>query len=299
MVYYAVAKGKKPGIYTDWETASLMVNGFSQPKYKKFKLKKEAEEYMELNSTKISNSLNLTFNDENVVSDTMDTFEKLFIKQPTKLKTEILYQNFIPDYCVYTDGACIDNGKPSAVAGFGIYFGKNDPRNLSEKVPSTFKQSNNVGELMAIIKAYDIIKYDLEQGKKIEIFSDSIYAINCATKYGEKMEEKEWSKKKGEIPNKELVQQIYKLYGSNQNIKFTHIKAHTGLNDIHSIGNDEADKLANNSVINDLAKKIFLNVPFKLKDKAKEFGAIFDPDIKKWYIRDNFMNKDEILEMFE
>ena len=26
---------------------------------------------------------------------------------------------------VYTDGACVDNGKPYARAGYGVYFGKN------------------------------------------------------------------------------------------------------------------------------------------------------------------------------
>ena len=32
---------------------------------------------------------------------------------------------------VYTDGACINNGKPNARAGIGVYFGENDSRNIS------------------------------------------------------------------------------------------------------------------------------------------------------------------------
>ena len=34
--------------------------------------------------------------------------------------------DFIPDYNIYTDGACINNGKTNAKAAIGIYFGKND-----------------------------------------------------------------------------------------------------------------------------------------------------------------------------
>ena len=33
---------------------------------------------------------------------------------------------------VYTDGCCIGNGKDGSFRGIGVYFGENDPRNLSE-----------------------------------------------------------------------------------------------------------------------------------------------------------------------
>ena len=35
------------------------------------------------------------------------------------------------DIYVYTDGACSNNGTPNAKAGYGIYFGKNDFRNIN------------------------------------------------------------------------------------------------------------------------------------------------------------------------
>ena len=139
------------------------------------------------------------------------------------------------DYYVYTDGACSRNGRTNAKAGIGIYFGENDPRNISECIIG--KQTNNTAELKAIIKAFDIIKNDIPT-KKIAIVSDSIYAIRCCTTYGEKI-----INNPKKIPNKELVLQAYKLY-RNTNVKFIHIAAHTNNNDIHSIGNKNADKLA-------------------------------------------------------
>ena len=34
-------------------------------------------------------------------------------------------------FVIYTDGACSNNGKVYARAGIGVYFGENDPRNVS------------------------------------------------------------------------------------------------------------------------------------------------------------------------
>ena len=90
-------------------------------------------------------------------------------------------------------------------------------------------------------------------------------------------------KDKSEIKNFELVQELYQLVEQN-NIKYEHIKAHTGLDDEHSYGNEQADRLANNAIGNfDIVKRISLSIPFDSKDKAKELGAKWDKDIKKWY----------------
>ena len=37
-----------------------------------------------------------------------------------------------PPLNIYTDGACSNNGKPTAKAGFGVWFGENDERNVSQ-----------------------------------------------------------------------------------------------------------------------------------------------------------------------
>ena len=41
--YYAVAVGKKPGIYTKWDECKAMVHGFPGAVYKSFKTLEEAE----------------------------------------------------------------------------------------------------------------------------------------------------------------------------------------------------------------------------------------------------------------
>ena len=146
---------------------------------------------------------------------------------------------FEPDYYVYTDGACSNNGKATASAGIGIYFDKDDKRNVSQKVVG--KQTNNVAELSAIIQTYGIIEADIISGKKIAIVTDSEYAIKCVTTYGLKCHNKNWLV---DIPNKELVKLAYDMYKNKANITFIHIRAHTKNTDIHSLGNACADKLA-------------------------------------------------------
>lgn len=45
-VYYAVRKGRKPGVYTDWKEVQRQVIGFKGAIFKKFKTKEEAEEFV-------------------------------------------------------------------------------------------------------------------------------------------------------------------------------------------------------------------------------------------------------------
>lgn len=202
------------------------------------------------------------------------------------------------DYYVYTDGACSNNGRENAMAGIGIFLGQDDPRNVSELVEG--KQSNNTAELTALIKTWPIIEKDILDGKKVTIVSDSIYAIRCVSSYGEKCAQNCWKK---DIPNKELVKVAYEIYKDNKNVEFMHIKAHTDNQDVHSIGNDGADSLANKAIGLDSCpytspEKIYLNVSYHEKDKVKALGGQWDPKKKKWYIFDDNNEKDNILESY-
>jgi ribonuclease HI len=215
MPFYAVANGISIGIFSNWDECNQSVKGFKNAIYKKFTNKADAEEFIRVNSV---------------------TTEEPSI--PIENTVE-----FIPDYYVYTDGACSNNGRSNASAGIGIFFDTNDSRNLSQKIEG--KQTNNTAELMAIIQTYHIIESDINSGKKIGIVSDSEYAIKCVSSYGEKCHLTGWKK---EIPNKELVKTVYELYKDKPNIRFIHIRAHTDNTDLHSIGNDNADKLANQAI---------------------------------------------------
>ena len=208
---------------------------------------------------------------------------------------------FTPDIIVYTDGACIHNGKPNAKAGIGVYFAKDDPRNLSKPVDG--KQTNNTAELGAIWEAYKILKKEIEVDKKnVLIYSDSQYAIRCCTTYGSKVAAMNpESEKAKQVPNYAIVIKMYNKFKGLRNVRFQHIRAHTGAQDIHSRGNDEADRLANEAIgvkpgTLERNKKTYLNVPFSAKEEAKFMGAKWDAKKKKWYYEDTISkDKQEVL----
>jgi ribonuclease HI len=233
MPFYAVAKGKKSGIYNTWSECQLQVTGVSGCIFKKFENEKEAENFIKQNIEKNNIEISTNIKAEAINPSGKNAFDIMMSKNISSI-----------DYYVYTDGACLNNGQSNARAGIGIYFGENDSRNVSLQLPSTQKQTNNVAELEAILQTYPLIENDVNEGKVICIVSDSEYAIRCLTTYGASCESGKWKK---EIPNKELVQKVYMIY-KGKNIQWMHIRAHTGKNDIHSIGNDGADKLANGSI---------------------------------------------------
>lgn len=203
---------------------------------------------------------------------------------------------------VFTDGACSNNGKPSAKAGIGVYFDKEDIRNLSKRVDG--KQSNNTAELSAVIEVFKVLKEEIDLKRDIIIYSDSEYTIKCCGSYGEKCKKKDWKNKKGYIPNHELVSELYELFIINPNVTINHVKAHTGLNDDLSLGNEGADRLANEAIgvtscpYENKKHKYYLNVPYADKEKAKSFGSKWDPKKKKWYYEGNDDNLIKLQEMF-
>lgn len=142
---------------------------------------------------------------------------------------------------VYTDGACSNNGYKNARAGIGVYFGDYDIRNISMRLGSGFKQTNNVAELVAICEAIKTMKN--EKYDRINIYTDSTYAIKCCLDFGEKV----INENKTDAPNFDIIKKLHDLK-KDMNINFMHIYSHTKDTDIHSIGNEYANKLATDSI---------------------------------------------------
>ena len=199
MPYYAVANGKNIGIFLNWNDCNNSVKGYKNALYKKFDTEEEADKFI------LTNKKNINDNNKQKQNNKTLFFDTIINKQPDDVVA------FIPEYYVYTDGACSNNGKDNALSGIGIFFGINDNRNVSKKIEG--KQTNNTAELSAIIETYYIIENDIISGKKIAIVSDSEYSIKCVSSYGEKCYKKSWNV---DIPNKELVKIAYEMYrGSN------------------------------------------------------------------------------------
>ena len=146
---------------------------------------------------------------------------------------------------IYTDGSCKNNGKTNAKASYAVFFSKSDHRNICELLSG--EQTNNRAELSAIYKALQILYNDqTSKYKNIIIFTDSLYSLNSITIWSVLWKENNWkTKNKKDVKNKDLIQDILSYIKLFPNIKLQYIKAHTNLLDEDSLGNQQADLLAN------------------------------------------------------
>jgi len=121
---------------------------------------------------------------------------------------------------VYTDGACLNNGKANARCGGGVWFGPDDPRNLAFRVPGNH-QSNQIGELAATVVAIQRTPHFYP----LEIISDSQYVIKGLTEHLHHWEDRGWIR----IQNIQLFQTAaFLLKRRSTRTCFTWVKGHNG-----------------------------------------------------------------------
>ena len=128
---------------------------------------------------------------------------------------------------VFTDGSTLNNQeKGNRKGGVGVFFGDDDPRNLSISLEETDdnKVTNQVAELLACVKAIEKIK---DKGKKIIIYTDSMYIVNMMKIWAINWEKNDWKKSDGKpVLNIDLVKTLYN-YNNSYNVEFRHVRSHT------------------------------------------------------------------------
>jgi len=161
--------------------------------------------------------------------------------------THLLVQNQQPleigsnSFVVYTDGACSNNGSKKAKAGIGVHFSQRNEIKLEDLSLRLHidNPTNNKAELIAIEKALEQCIL-LNITSKIIIFTDSQYSLKCITLWYP-----DWVKK-NKLENRKNIEILVRIdpMVKKLNVEFQHIRAHTELQDEHSLGNANADRLA-------------------------------------------------------
>jgi len=210
--YYAVVKGRNPGIYTEWKGqngAQAQIIRFSGSVYKGFETEREAEEFMNQQS----------------------------IEQPDIQETEAagLKEGKV---IIYTDGACINNPGPG---GYGVVI-KNGKK--TEELSGGYRMTtNNRMELMACIVGLSALKKPLS----VILFSDSKYVVDGISKgWAKRWQSNGWMRTKTEpAVNPDLWEQLLKLCGKHD-VRFQWVRGHAG-----NEGNERCDELASKAALGD------------------------------------------------
>jgi ribonuclease HI len=151
---------------------------------------------------------------------------------------------------IYCDGSCLNNAQSSrgrSRGGIGVFFGDNDPRNISELLTCA-KITNQVAELTAISRALDTVIQDGYAGI-VYIYTDSSYAVQTFSSWIHDWEKNGWKRKTGKIENLELIQAVYAKM-KKVTVIFKHCRAHQKEppkdDPAHEVwyGNFQADRLA-------------------------------------------------------
>lgn len=206
--FYAVAKGRRPGVYYNWPDAQSQVEGFNGAVYKSFLTKKEAEEWLK---------------------------NPVIRKSPVADKKETAAKSSHPDrdgVIIYTDGGSSGNPGPGGFGVVQIYRGQK--KELSGGFRLT---TNNRMELTGVIVALRNLE---QKDVPVTIYTDSSYVVNGINKgWAEKWKKNNWIKPdKKPALNPDLWDELLDLI-EPLDITFHWVRGHAG-----NEYNERCDELA-------------------------------------------------------
>lgn len=196
---YAVAKGRKPGIYNNWPAAQSQIEGFPGAVYKGFTSLKEAEEW--LKDPRFSRSGSAKNTGKSALSG-----------------------NIIPEpggVIIYTDGGSSGNPGPG---GYGIVIEYNGE--IKEISGGYRLTTNNRMELTGVIVA---LKNLDNKNLPVTVYTDSSYVVNGITKgWAKGWRKNNWIKSdKTPAMNPDLWSELLDLIEPLK-INFCWVKGHAG-----------------------------------------------------------------------
>ncbi len=230
--YYAVARGRNPGIYTSWfgaAGAEAQVRGFAGARYKGFPSLAEARQWME-HQKAAAPSIRKKRSHKKKPGGTVDQ-----CGHAAECPGEAPDADAV---IVYTDGGCLGNPGPG---GYGAVILDGGER--TELAQGYRLTTNNRMELMACIAALEALK----DPSRVILHSDSRYVVNGMTKgWARKWRSNNWMRtKKDAAENADLWARLLDLCDFHR-VQFVWVRGHAGHEE-----NERCDALATGAAAGD------------------------------------------------
>ncbi|MEG7360905.1 ribonuclease HI [Pseudomonas citronellolis] len=143
---------------------------------------------------------------------------------------------------IFTDGACLNNGKPQARGGWAAIL--RNPEGRTKEIAGPLEgnqQTNNRAELTAVIKGLQSLKLPASE---VEVVTDSNYVKNGCTSWLPKWKQNGWrTSDRKPVANSDLWQVLDQLLEKHQ-VRFTWVQGHSGHPE-----NERADALAQRAAL--------------------------------------------------
>lgn len=150
---------------------------------------------------------------------------------------------------VFTDGACSNNGRPGAKAGYAIWFPDHPSLSESARIPGGQAQTNQRAELSAIARAAVILDEKGYHDVDVILYTDSDYSISCLTKWLPGWVARGWKTSSGtDVLHRDLIEDTSRRLSKLKSHRFVHVRAHTGGTDDLSKNNDVVDRMARGTI---------------------------------------------------
>jgi ribonuclease HI len=246
--FYAVKRGHKPGIYTNWVECRTQVEGFSRAVYAGFSTLREAEAYLNGGSERIS--IPAAQLEIEIAVSVPQFLPGLDQGPPRKMVT------------IYADGACSPNPGPG---GYGTLIIHEDRR---KELSAGFRlTTNNRMEILGCIAGL----MALTQPCDVMICSDSKYVVDAMSKswalrwrkHGWKRREKTGEMK--EVLNVDLWIQMLDLCDRHR-VRFNWVRGHSG-----NAGNERCDQLARAAAVSEALgiDSVYENPPDRTRNPGR------------------------------
>jgi len=151
---------------------------------------------------------------------------------------------------IFCDGACSGNGRKGAVGGWGwAYWAgpiRGEPTAAAADrldVPPGLPATNQRAELTALLKVLRWLAAATPPVTSIDIYTDSMYTINCTSTWGPAWKKAGWKRKTGEpLLNLDLIVPLVELWRPSWRLH--HVRGHQTNSSPQAYGNNWVDQAA-------------------------------------------------------